>query len=161
MFSDPQFWVAISFLLFILAIFNPVKKMLVANLDSQIKEIREKIEEAEDIRKEAEKVLNEVKEREVNVEDEINKLKLSSNKRINELKNLSSTKLDEQINKRKFLAETKIEQITRDANLTIKNYIADSVIEVTTSVLKNNLSDNKKTVLVDESIAEMKNLLKN
>ena len=161
MFSDPQFWVAISFLLFILAIFNPVKKMLVANLDSQIKEIREKIEEAEDIRKEAEKVLNEVKEREVNVENEIKKLKLSSNKRINELKNLSSTKLDEQINKRKFLAETKIEQITRDANLTIKNYIADSVIEVTTSVLKNNLSDNKKTVLVDESIAEMKNLLKN
>ena len=102
-----------------------------------------------------------MKEREVNVEDEINKLKLSSNKRINELKNLSSTKLDEQINKRKFLAETKIEQITRDANLTIKNYIADSVIEVTTSVLKNNLSDNKKTVLVDESIAEMKSLLKN
>ena len=29
MFSDPQFWVAVSFVLFILAIFNPVRKILI------------------------------------------------------------------------------------------------------------------------------------
>ena len=47
MFSDPQFWVAVSFILFIAAIFNPVRKMLVSSLDAQISEIKTKIEEAE------------------------------------------------------------------------------------------------------------------
>ena len=40
MFSDPQFWVAVSFILFIAAIFNPVKKMLISSLDTQINEIK-------------------------------------------------------------------------------------------------------------------------
>ena len=40
MFSDPQFWVAVSFLLFVAAIFNPVRKILTSSLDSQINEIK-------------------------------------------------------------------------------------------------------------------------
>ena len=40
MFSDPQFWVAVSFFLFIAAIFNPVKKILTSSLDSQIVDIK-------------------------------------------------------------------------------------------------------------------------
>ena len=53
MFSDPQFWVAVSFILFIAAIFNPVRKMLVSSLDAQISEIKTKIEEAENLKNEA------------------------------------------------------------------------------------------------------------
>ena len=40
MFSDPQFWVAVSFILFIAAIFNPVRKILTSSLDLQIKDIK-------------------------------------------------------------------------------------------------------------------------
>jgi len=45
MFSDPQFWVAVSFILFIAAIFNPVRKILTSSLDGQINEIKNKIDE--------------------------------------------------------------------------------------------------------------------
>ena len=41
MFSDPQFWVAIAFIIFILAIFKPVKKLLTSSLDTKIKEIKD------------------------------------------------------------------------------------------------------------------------
>ena len=37
---DATFWVAVSFVLFIAAIFNPVRKILISSLDSQIKEIK-------------------------------------------------------------------------------------------------------------------------
>ena len=43
MFSDPQFWVAVAFVAFIAAIFNPVRKILTSSLDAQIKDIRNKI----------------------------------------------------------------------------------------------------------------------
>jgi len=52
MFSDPQFWVAVAFVAFIAAVFNPVRKMLTTNLDAQIKNIKDKIEEAENLKNE-------------------------------------------------------------------------------------------------------------
>ena len=39
MFSDPQFWVAIAFIIFILAVTNPIRKILKSSLDAKIKEI--------------------------------------------------------------------------------------------------------------------------
>tara|TARA_Y100001970_G_C14153311_1_gene814003 strand:- start:975 stop:1460 length:486 start_codon:yes stop_codon:yes gene_type:complete len=161
MFSDPQFWVAVSFILFIAAIFNPVRKILKSNLDAQIEEIRNTIQEAENIKNEAQKTLSELLKREAEVENEINELKLDSEKKIIELKNLSSRKLNEQIERRKILAENKIDQIFRDANISIKNYIADASIESVTHVLKNNLSTQKKSELINKSINELNIVLKN
>ena len=161
MFSDPQFWVAVSFILFIAAIFNPVRKILKSNLDAQIEEIKNTIQEAENIKNEAQKTLSELLKREAEVENEINELKLDSEKKIIELKNLSSRKLNEQIERRKILAENKIDQIFRDANISIKNYIADASIESVTHVLKNNLSTQKKSELINKSINELNIVLKN
>ena len=160
MFSDPQFWVAVSFFLFILAIFNPVKKILISSLDSQINEIKTKINEAENIKNEAQKTLSELKTRENEVEGEINELKLNSEKKISELNELYSKKLTDQIEKRKLLAENKMEQFVRDTNISIKNYITNVAIETTVSILKNNLSSDKKSSLVDDSIKELNNVLK-
>ena len=161
MFADPQFWVAVSFFLFIAAIFNPVRKILTTNLDSQIHEIKNKIEEAENLKNEAQKTLSELKIRESEVEKEINELKLNSEKKISQLKEISSKKLSEQIDRRKLLAENKIEQLVRDANLSIKNYISNASIETATDILKRNLSDKNKSNLIDDSIKELNSLLKN
>ena len=161
MFADPQFWVAVSFFLFIASIFNPVRKILTTNLDSQIHEIKNKIEEAENLKNEAQKTLSELKIRESEVEKEINELKLNSEKKISQLKEISSKKLSEQIDRRKLLAENKIEQLVRDANLSIKNYISNASIETATDILKRNLSDKNKSNLIDDSIKELNSLLKN
>ena len=67
MFSDPQFWVAVSFILFIAAIFNPVRKILTSSLDAQIKDIKNKIDEVENLKNEAQKALDELRERESKV----------------------------------------------------------------------------------------------
>ena len=40
MFSDPQFWVAAAFIVFIIAVFNPIRKTLKNSLDSKITEIK-------------------------------------------------------------------------------------------------------------------------
>ena len=161
MFSDPQFWVAISFLLFILVIFNPVRKILITSLDSQINDIKNKIEEAENIKNEASRTLKEIKIRENEVQSEIKKLKSESEKKITELKELSSKKLLDQIDKRKLLADIKIEQVLRDTNFSIKNYISDTAIKSSLYILNNNLSDEKKSEILNNSITELKNVLKN
>ena len=161
MFSDPQFWVAVSFILFIAAIFNPVRKILTSSLDAQIKDIKNKIDEVENLKNEAQKALDELRERESKVEKEIQNLKLESEKRIAELKDISATKLTDQIEKRKILAENKIEQLVRDTNNSIKNYISSVAIEATKNILIQNLNKDKKSALIEESITEFNSVLKN
>ena len=161
MFSDPQFWVAVSFILFIAAIFNPVRKILTSSLDAQIKDIKNKIDEVENLKNEAQKALDELRERESKVEKEIQNLKLESEKRIAELNDISATKLTDQIEKRKILAENKIEQLVRDTNNSIKNYISSVAIEATRNILLQNLSKDKKSELIEESITEFNSVLKN
>ena len=161
MFSDPQFWVAVSFILFIAAIFNPVRKILTSSLDAQIKDIKNKIDEVENLKTEAQKALDELRERESKVEKEIQNLQLESEKRIAELKDISTTKLTDQIEKRKILAENKIEQLVRDTNNSIKNYISSVAIEATRNILLQNLSKDKKSALIEESITEFNSVLKN
>ena len=161
MFSDPQFWVAVSFILFIAAIFNPVRKILTSSLDAQISDIKNKIDEVENLKNEAQKALDELKNRETKVEKEIENLKLESEKRIADLKNMSSSKLAVQIEKRKVLAENKIEQIVRDTNNSIKNYISSVAIGATRNILLQNLSKDKKSDLIEKSITEFNSALKN
>ena len=161
MFSDPQFWVAVSFILFIAAIFNPVRKILTSSLDAQINDIKNKIDEVENIKNEAQKALDELKDRETKVEKEIENLKLESEKRIVDLKNISTKKLMDQIEKRKVLAENKIEQLIRDTNNSLKNYISSVAIEATRNILLQNLSKDKKSELIEESITELNSVLKN
>ena len=161
MFSDPQFWVAVSFILFIVAIFNPVRKMLVSSLDAQISEIKTKIEEAENLKNEAQKTLSELKKREAEVEKEIEKFKTDAENKISELKNLSSKKLSDQIEKKKILADNRIEQLLRDTNQNIKSYIADIAIEAITDILKTSLSKDKKAKLINDSINDLNRVLKN
>ncbi len=161
MFSDPQFWVAVSFILFIAAIFNPVRKILTSSLDAQIKDIKNKIDEVENLKNEAQKALDELKERETKVEKEIQNLNLESEKRIAELKDISTSKLADQIEKRKILAENKIEQLVRDTNNSIKIYISSIAIEATRNILLQNLSKDKKSALIEESITEFNSVLKN
>ena len=161
MFADPQFWVAVSFILFIAVIFNPVRKILASSLDAQINDIKNKIDEVENLKNEAQKALDEIKERETKVEKEIQSLKSESEKRIAELKDISTSKLSDQIDKRKILAENKIEQLVRDTNNSIKNYISSVAIEATKNILLQNLSKDKKSALIQESITQFNSVLKN
>tara|TARA_B100000575_G_C23013216_1_gene583599 strand:+ start:165 stop:650 length:486 start_codon:yes stop_codon:yes gene_type:complete len=161
MFSDPQFWVAISFILFILAIFRPVKKILAENLDIKINEIKNKINEAENLKTEAQKTLSELKKREAEVENEIRKFKDDTSEKIKNFEITSVDRLNEQINKRKILAENKIDQMLREANMSIKIYISNISIETVNNLLQTKLTDDKRKTLIETSIKELNTVIKN
>ena len=85
MFSDPQFWVAVAFVAFIAAIFNPVRKILTSNLDAQIKDIRNKIDEAENLKNETQTTLSEIKKRQNDVQIEIQDIHKDAEKKVKQL----------------------------------------------------------------------------
>ena len=57
MLQDPTFWVAVAFVIFVIAVFKPIKGALMGSLDAKIEEIRREVEEAEKLREEAQSLL--------------------------------------------------------------------------------------------------------
>ena len=81
--------------------------------------------------------------------------------KITKLEENTETKLKDQIEKRKVLAETKIDQMTRDANNVIQSYISSTAISATIKIIKQKLNNKEKQKLIDKSIKELESALKN
>ena len=161
MFSDPQFWVAVAFVAFIAAVFNPVRKMLTTSLDAQIKDIKDKIEEAENLKNETQVSLSEIKQRQNDVQSEIQTILKEAENKVKQIEQLAEDKLKDQIAKRQVLAEAKIEQLTRDANNLIQTHITSSAIDATIAILEQKLNNEEQQKLIDTSIQELGSALKN
>ncbi len=161
MFSDPQFWVAVAFVAFIAAIFNPVRKILTTSLDAQIKNIRNKIEEAENLKDETQITLSEIKQRQNDIKSEIKTIHEEAENKVKQIEQSSEAKLKDQIKKRQVLAEAKINQLTRDANNLIQSQITSTAIEATISIIKDKLNTEEQQKLIDNSIQELDSTLKN
>jgi len=161
MFSDPQFWVAVAFVAFIAAVFNPVRKMLTTSLDAKIKDIKDKIEEAENLKNETQVSLSAIKQRQNDVQSEIQTILKEAENKVKQIEQLAEDKLKDQIAKRQVLAEAKIEQLTRDANNLIQTHITSSAIDATISILEQKLNSEEQQKLIDTSIQELGSALKN
>ena len=161
MLSDPQFWVAIAFIIFIIAIFNPVRKLLGSSLDVKINEIKNSIDEAENLKDETQLILNNIKKRQKEVKLEIEAINSSAQEKIKKLQLLAQEKLNEQSIKKELLTKTKIDQITRDANIEIQQNITQTSLEATISILEKKLNNEEKQNLINQSIKDLNSALKN
>ena len=161
MFSDPQFWVAVAFFAFIAAIFNPVRKILATNLDLKIKDIKDKIDEAENLKNETQLTLSEIKQRQNDVQIEIKSIHTDAEIKVKQLEEIAENKLKDQIAKRQVLAEAKIDQLTRDANNAIQSHISSTAIAATISIIQQKLNIQEQQKLIDKSIQELSSALKN
>jgi len=161
MFSDPQFWVAIAFLIFVVVIFNPVRKILSNNLDKQIKQIKDSIEEAESLKTEAQETLSEIKKRQNEVKIEIDKINNDAKNQIKIIEQESELKLNEKIKKRQLLNEGKIDQLTRDANIEIQEHISSTAIKATINLIEKKLDKQQKENLISASLNELNSVINN
>lgn len=161
MFADPQFWVAVSFALFIILVFKPISKILNSSLDTKIQDIKNQIQQAEKIKNEMQVEVSNIKKRQNEVKLEIEEININAKERIKYLESDTLSKLNQQKIKREQLANAKIDQMTRDANLSIKNYITQISILSVKSLLEEQLNENEKQKLINKSIEELGLVLKN
>ena len=85
-FFDENFWIAVSFVIFLYFAYKPIKKAIINSLDAKINEIKEKLAQTEKIKAET-KLLLEATQKEIENFEEykhqiINKAKISTEKLI-------------------------------------------------------------------------------
>ena len=136
-------------------------RILSTSLDSKINDIKKSIDQAEKLKNDTQQTLSEIKKRQNEVKIEIKNIQNEARHKISLIEEKAHTKLKEQINKRNELAKIKIEQITRDANIDVQQYITQTAITATTDILEKKLNEKQKQNLVNQSIAELSSVLKN
>ncbi len=161
MFSDPQFWVFIAFIIFAGVIIKPVRKILSINLGNKIQEIKNSIDQAEKIKNDAQLTLGEIKKRQNEVKGEIDSIRQEAKERIAIIEKNAHTKLTDQMNKRNALASIKIDQMIRDANTEIQKHITQIAISATVDILEKKLNNQEKQNLINQSVNELESVLKN
>lgn len=158
--NDSSFWVATSFIIFIILVFKPLSKQLSNGLDQKINDLKKKLDESRNLKKEAEKIykhqMEQKKENESLIkriadetEREIKKIEKQINKEI-ELNMMRKIKNFDQIST----------QMKNDLNEELKAHIMQNVLNYTELRIKKNLSSKHNAQLIEKSLKDIpKNIL--
>ena len=161
MIIDASFWVAIAFIIFIAGlIYLKIPQKINFLLNNMIEDIRNELNEAEKLKKEAKNLLNESQEKLENAQKEneqiIKNAREESEKLIIEINN----KFFQTSENRKKITEQKIVQMKEDAIKSIKDASIRIAIASVTKLIKTSINKSKLDALFEENLKQAKNTLK-
>jgi len=158
--STPEFWVAVSFFLFLgLVFYFGVHKKIAAALDDRSALIAKEIEEAKHLREEAEKVLADYRRKQGDAAEEADDIVRLAAKEAETFAAETSRNMKEQFERRMKLAEDKIGRAEADAVRDVRAAAADAAIAAAQMVITAQLTPETAGKLVTQGIDAAKSKL--
>ncbi len=159
---DATFWVAISFLLFIVLLFYfKVPQKIDQSLNESIKVIKGDIEHAEKLKDEAKNILSDYDSKLSKSKVEIKKMLEEAEKQAEQNIIKTNEEFHIVIENRKKTAEDKIKQMKLQAVRDIKNSAVEVAVNSVEKIIKNSIDKKKLDKIYISSVDEAKKILKN
>ena len=160
MLSDANFWVLISFLLFIgVLVYYKVPKMVTDALDKRAADIAKELEEARKLREEAQQILASYQRKQRDAEKEAQAIIEQAQSEAERLAVETKAAMQEQVERRTRLAEDKIGQAETQAIKEVRATASDVAVAAATRLIADKLDAGKADRLVDRSIDGLKGKL--
>lgn len=159
-YENPQFWVAISFVLVIVFLARPVGKLINAMLNKRIDNITHRIHEAANLQDDAQKMLAEYERKFKNAQAEADAILAKSKKEIEFIKKENISKLEKDMKSKEKDAIDRLEGAKVKASQEISNIASNLSIKSLKVALASKLDDKAKDKLINDSIslvAKLKN----
>ncbi|MEZ5827240.1 MAG: ATP F0F1 synthase subunit B [Hyphomicrobiales bacterium] len=158
--SSPEFWVAVSFFLFLgLVFYFGVHKKLAAALDARAAAIAKELEEAKHLREEAEKVLADYRRKEGDAAKEADAIVALATKEAEALAAETSRSMKEHFDRRMKIAEDKISRAEADAMRDVRAAAADAAVAAAQMVIAEKLTPETADKFVKQGIDALKTKL--
>ena len=157
MIIDATFWVAISFLIFIvLLVYFKIPSKVKNILDENINQIKKQVEESEKLKEEAKRQLAEYEKRIGDSKSEVNKMIKDANDQAEKNVIKSNEIFHKLLEVRKKNTEEKIKQLKNQAIKDIKNASINIAFESVEKLLINSIDKTKLDKIYSQSIQETK-----
>ena len=158
---DATFWVAVSFIIFILAlVYLKVPNKINETLSKMIKDIKNEIDESEKLRNESKVLLNNAQSKLEQAKIETKKIQEQAKKDSENLILEMNDKFHKSAEIKKNLAQTKISQMKNQALKNIKNTSVKIAVDSVKKILSTSVDQSKLDNLFDKNLEESKELLK-
>ena len=158
---DATFWVAVSFIIFILAlVYLKVPNKINETLSKMILDIKNEIDESEKLRNESKVLLNNAQSKLEQAKIETKKIQEQAKKDSENLILEMNDKFHKSAEIKKNLAKTKISQMKNQALKDIKNTSVKIAVDSVKKILSTSVDQSKLDNLFDKNLEESKELLK-
>ena len=158
---EPEFWVAVSFFIFIgVLVYLGVHKKVANELDARALRISKELEEVRRLREEAEKLLADNRRKLGDVVTEVDNIIALAARQAETLAVETRQSLKEHVERRIKLAEEKIARAEMEAVRELRNDAVDVAIAAAQNLIAAKLTPNRAKKLVSESTKALKTLLK-
>jgi len=152
---DPAFWTALAFVIFVVVMFRPLKKALLAGLDSRIEQIRKEVEEAQRLREEAQTLLASYQRKQREAAQEAEKIVKQAKEDAANHRAEAEKALEELLKRQEALAIDKIAQAEAAAVQEVREIAVDLAIAATEKILAEKVRGDLSDRLVDKAIGEL------
>jgi F-type H+-transporting ATPase subunit b len=152
---DPAFWVALAFIIAVLALFKPAGKMIVGGLDKRSDRIRDELDEARRLREEAQELLASYERKQREAEKEAEGIVAHAKEEAERLSRRAAAELEAQVARRRQQALDRIGQAESDAVREVRAAAVDLALKATRKLLAEKIGEEQQSKLVDEAIAEI------
>jgi F-type H+-transporting ATPase subunit b len=154
--STPEFWVAVSFFLFLgLLYYFGVHKKVAALLDARAESIAKELAEAKKLREEAEKVLGDYQRRQKEAVGEAQGIVDLAAREAEEFARETRRSVKEHFERRMKIAEEKIARAEADAVREVRGAAVDAAVGAAQMLIKDKLTPDLAQKLVADSIGSV------
>ena len=155
MLQDPTFWVAVAFVIFLIAVFKPIKGVLIGGLDAKIEEIRREVEEAEKLREEAQSLLANYQRQQRQAMQDAENIVARAKEEAGRHRAEADEAMKEMVRRQEEQAREKIAQAEAAAIQEVKSMAVDLAMAASEKLLADKLVGDEGSRLIDKSISEI------
>ena len=159
-FNSPEFWVAISFLVFVgILIKMGVPGVITKALDDRADAVRKELDQARRLREEAQDLLADYQRKQRAADDEAKAIIEQARREAEAMKAESARNLKEQLERRTRLAEEKIARAEAQAVSEVRAAAVDAAMSAAERLIADKLKADSGAELVGRSIRDLKGKL--
>lgn len=150
---ETEFWVAMAFCLVVVGLFLPISKVVKKLLRGKIDSVTERIQNAVNLRDEAQVLLADYERKLNSAKDETLKIVNDAVEKIEREKNLQITNIEDELARQNKNVEQQIELSISNVQKEISELICDISVKNVKKICRENISDAKKDELIEKSIS--------
>lgn len=152
---DTGIWVAFSFILFAVLAYRLGKHSVVSMLDKRIDDIRRDIETAQNLRTEAQGLLDDYKTRQQDAQAEAARILKQAQENAARLQVQAEAELTEIMSRREAQLAERLARLEKNAIAEIQSHAAELAVKATTEIILKTLDERTNKTLIDESVKNL------
>jgi F-type H+-transporting ATPase subunit b len=154
-YADPHFWVALSFVLFMVVFVRKVLPLINQALDKRAEGIRDELDQATRLREEAEELLKTYKLQQREMQKQAKEIIENATRDAAAIRANAAEELKATLARRRQQAEDNIKRAQTDAHALIKREIVDLAVVKAKTVVAAQLQDAKEDPAIQRALAEI------